>query len=307
MPSELRRGIAWSLAGAFFGGCFVIPWKLANELGSPATSTVALLAFAALFNTLLGVAQHRHSARPRLEPYELGVALALAVLSLLGNLGSATAVQTLSASLLNVLLRGEVLVVALLAWVVLGERVERRFWLGAGLAGCGLLVLHGPLEGGPVAAQGTGFALLAVLAFSAMAVLTRQGIRRIDPVRVNALRLWASLPLWFLAVGTPADLGTVGAAQLGYAALAAFAGPTAARLCLILSARHVDARITALGALSAPAISLGLEVVVLGHVPPPRELMGGAILLAGIAVPLARRDVLQRVFTRSSDLHAGPR
>jgi len=295
MPSDYRRGIAWSLGAALCSGFFVIPWKLANEVGDPTTSTFALLGFAALFNTALGIASGGGASRRALGRYELWIALALAALSLLGNLASATAIRTLSASLMNVLQRGELLVVALLAWAMLGERVERRFWMGAAIAGIGLVVLRDPWGGGSGDLRGTGFALLSVLCFSAMAVVTRMAIHRIDPVRVNALRLWMTLPLWLLVAGGPEALGSTGREQLLYAALAAFAGPFAARLCLILSARHVAARITTLGALSAPAISLPLEAMILGHVPPVHELLGGAILLAGIAIPLLGRRAPHRV------------
>jgi len=288
MSSDYRRGIVWSLGAALCSGFFVIPWKLANEVGDPATSTFALLGFAALFNTALGVAPLRGGSRRALGRYELWIALALAALSLFGNLASATAIRTLSASLMNVLQRGEVLVVALLAWAMLGERGERRFWLGAAIAGAGFVVLRDPYGGGSVDLRGTGFALLSVLCFSAMSVVTRMAIHRVDPVRVNAIRLWMTLPMWLLVAGGPGALASMGRAQLYYVALAAFAGPFAARLCLILSARHVAARITTLGALSAPAISLPLEAMLLGHVPPVHELLGGAIMLAGIAIPLVR-------------------
>lgn len=289
MPPNYRRGIAWSLGAAFWSGVFVIPWKLANEVGDAATSTLLLLAFAGVFNTLLGLVQRRGGPRLALGRYELLIALAIAALSLLGNLASATAIQTLSASLLNVLQRSEVLAVALLAWAMLGERVDRLYWLGAAIAGVGLVVLRDPFGAGPADATGTGYALLAVLCFSAMSVLTRMAIQRVDLVRLNALRLWMTVPLWFAISGVPDELGTIGRAQLGYAALAAFAGPFAARLCLMLSARHVDARVTTLGVLSAPVISLGLELLIFGDVPPRHQLIGGAIMLAGIAVPLVRR------------------
>jgi len=291
---DFRRGVAWSLGAALASGIFVIPWKLANTAGDTAAAAFALLGFAALFNTALSLMQRGGPPRVALAPYEGWIALALAVLSLLGNLASAAAIATLSASLMNVLQRGEVLGVALLAWAVLGERVERRFWLGAGLAGVGMVVLRDPFGEAVVDARGSLFALASVICFSAMAVVTRMAIHRVDPVRVNMLRLWMTLPLWVLLSGGTGGLASLHAAQLGYAALAAFAGPFAARLCLILSARHVDARITTLGALSAPAISVPLEIAILGHVPLPRELLGGAILLLGIAVPLLRLPARRR-------------
>jgi drug/metabolite transporter (DMT)-like permease len=151
------------------------------------------------------------------------------------------------------------------------------------------VVLRDPLGPGAVDLRGTVFAFLAVVCFSAMAVVTRRVIHRVDAVRVNALRLWMTLPFGYVLAGAPTDLASIPLAQLGYAALAAFAGPFAARLCLILSARHVDARITAIGALSAPVISLPLEMLLLGVTPPAHELLGGAIMLGGIAIPLTRR------------------
>ena len=289
MPSDDRRGIAWSLGAALASGFFVIPWKLANQHGDPATSTLALLGFAALFNTALGLVQLRNGPRRPFGRVELGAALAMAALSLLGNLAGATAIQTLSAALFNVLGRGEVLVVALLAWLLLGERVERLYWVGAAIAGVGLLVMRDPLGGAAIDPRGMFFAFLCVLCFSAMAVLTRYVIHRVDAVRINALRLWMTVPFGYILAGGPTDFADVSTAQLGWAALAALAGPFAARLCLIQSSRYVDARVTTLGALSAPVVSLGLEVVLLAATPPLLELVGGAIMLGGIALPLAWR------------------
>jgi drug/metabolite transporter (DMT)-like permease len=276
MIPDRRRGIAWALGSA-------------NEVGEPSTSAFALLAWAALFNSLLGIYQLRGRRPIPLTPYEGWIALALAVLSLLGNLASASGIAILSPSLFNVLQRSEVLVVPLLAWALIGERVERRFWLGAAIAAAGLLVMNDPFGSASVDPRGALFALAAVLCFSVMGVVTRMAIFRVDPVRLNAMRLWMTLPLWWVVTGGAVDLGSIGAAQLGYTALAAFAGPFAARLCLIFSARHVDARITALGALGAPAVSVPFEWLLLAHVPPRQQLFGGAILLAGIAVPLLRR------------------
>jgi len=289
MPPDRRRGIAWALGAAVASGTFVIPWKLANAAGEPANSAFALLAFAALFNTVLGLGQRRRGRRLPLGRYELGVAAVMAVLSLLGNLASAAAIERLSASIANVLHRADVIVVALMAWALLGERVDRRYWLGAGLAVVGLAILRAPGGTDAVDPRGTLFAGGAVLCFSGMTVLTRMAIQRVDPVRLNATRLWMSLPLWLVIAGGAGELAGMGPAQLGWSALAAFAGPFAARLCMILSSRHVDARTTTLGVLSAPVISVPLEAVFLGRTPLPHEWLGGTILLLGIAVPLLRR------------------
>ncbi len=214
------------------------------------------------------------------------VAVLLGALSLLGNLASATAITSLSPSVLTILLRTDVLVVALLAWMVLRERVDWRFWLGTAIATVGVIVLHDPRGDAQIDLRGSAFAFGAVVCFSAMAVATRKAIRRIDPVRVNAIRLWVSLPLWILLAGGFGTLGSMAPDQLGWVALAAFTGPFLARLCLNMSSRHIEARVTSLVVLASPLVTIPLDLVFLGHVPALHELLGGAILLSGIAIPL---------------------
>ncbi len=290
MAADRRSGIFWALGAALGGGAFLVPWKLANEGADSSNSAFALLAFAAVFNTMLMLAGRRRPPRTRrpLARYELGVAVVLAVLSLLGNLASAAAITTLSASVLTVLLRGDMMVAALLGWVILRERVERRFWFGAAVAVIGVLVLYDPRGDAQIDLRGSALALGAVVCFSLMAVVTRGAIHRVDPVRLNATRLWMTLPLWIVLSRGFSSLSSMEADRLGWIALAAFLGPFLARLCLIMSSRHVEVRVTSLVALASPLVTIPLDLLFLGHVPTANEVMGGSILIAGIAIPLLR-------------------
>ena len=290
---ERRKGITWALMGALGGAVFVIPWKLASEVGQPAHSALILLFSAAIANTAFVAWQRISSQRSnfRIARVELAVAVLLATFTLFGNLASARAIQVLSPALLNVLLRTEVLIIATLAWLLLGERVERRFWIGAAIAALGLVVLQGPLDA--IRSQGlfgvgTGMALLAAACFSSLSVLTRYFIHRIDPVMVNALRLWLAVALWFVFNSRP-DFSNLPSEQIAYAGLAALAGPFFARLCLMISARHVEARVTALANLTTPAMTLLFAFVLLSDWPQTHQLIGGAIMISGIAIPMLRR------------------
>ena len=291
-PEEHRLGLAWAILSAILGACFVIPWKLANEVGHPAHSVLILLSLAALANTLT-IAGQVVAGRTRLRITRtdwLAGAL-LASFTLFGNLASARAIQDLSPAVLNVLLRGEVIVVAVLGWVMLGERVEPRFWMGAALAAVGLVVLQGPLPRGGLVAyfgSGAGMALVAVGCFSTLAVLTRYFIARIDPVLVNALRLWLSVVLWFPFYGESGMIGEIPQQQLVYAGLAAVAGPFLGRLSIMLSARHLEVRTTALMNLLTPPLTLVAALLILSDWPLGHELVGGAIMLAGVAIPVLR-------------------
>jgi len=299
MPQRLR-GLSFALAGAALGGAFVIPWKLAAREGSVSSMVLVMLAVAAILNTAaLGLP--RASRRPPGGSARLtwALAAAIALLTLAGNSASAAAIGRLSAPLTSVVLRAEVIAVAILGWAALGERVSARFWAGAALAGCGLWVAQAPSAGG-ADALGLLFGLAAATSFGAIGVLTRRYIQRIDPVTVNALRLWLAVGLWFVVSGPrlPSDLTP---AVVGYASLAALLGPALARVSLMLSARDLEARITAMVGLTGPLWAALFAWVFLGTVPVRSELIGGGLLVVGVALPLARRGAAPEGPDRARD------
>ncbi len=272
---------------------YVIPWKLANEAGDPAHSVLVLMSAAALANSALAVGHRIAVGGIRLQSLSLDFAVAslLAVFTLLGNLASAYAAQDLSPALLNVLMRAEVMLVAVVAWLLLGEHAPRRFWLGATIAMVGLFVLQERSEGaheGALLGAGTGMALAAAACFSALAVTTRHFIHRIDPVLVNALRLWIAVALWFPFHAWPRP-GEMPTRQIVWAVAAAMMGPFASRLCMMFSARDVEARTTTLANLTSPLMTLPLGWLLLSDLPSSHQLLGGALMLAGIAIPLLPR------------------
>lgn len=284
MSSDHRRGISWALASAIGSAGFVIPWKLASTYGPATTSTLILLVSAAVFTSILTAYQQR--SLPTFNGFDFRVALGLAICTLIGNLASAHAIEALSPALLTVLQRSEVIIVALLAWPILGERIDRRFWIGSAIALGGLYLIQDPIAGDDARADGMVWAGLSVFCFGSMSVITRRVIHRIDAVSVNALRLWVSVGLWFIWNGFPAELHEISRGQLGFAALAAFFGPFMARLCLMASARYIEARLTTLATLAAPPLTLALGYVLLADLPGVRAMQGGLIMLIGISIPI---------------------
>lgn len=286
-----RRGILWALASAFGIAAFVVPWKIASSHGEARMNTLLLLFAAAIFTSLLTGYQQR--SFPTFRAFDLRVAAALAACTLVGNLASANAIQLVSPALLTVLQRSEVIFVALLAWPIIGERIDRSFWLGAAVAGCGLLLLQGPVSLGEPRATGIAWAAASAFCFGSMAVITRKFIHRFDTVSVNALRLWLAVALWFVWNGFPDELYEITTEQACYATLAAFFGPFMGRLCMMTSAKYIEARITTLATLAAPPLTLALAYAVLSDLPGAREIQGGIIMLIGISIP-----ILQRLFLK---------
>jgi len=284
MPSDHRRGLLWALAAAVGIASFVIPWKVAASHGGTAINTLLLLTIAAVFNSLL--TGFRKRSFPRFRPFDLGIAAALATFTLFGNLASAAAIHHLSPALLTVMQRSEVIIVALLAWPIIGERIEARFWIVAAVAGFGLFLLQDAVSASEPRAVGMTWAAVSAFCFASMAVITRLFIQRIDLVAVNALRLWIAVALWFVFNGFPAEIFEVSAAQAGYVGLAAFFGPFLGRLCMMNSARYIEARVTTLATLAAPPLTLLLATVLLADQPSAREIQGGIVMLIGIAIPV---------------------
>lgn len=288
MHQARRLGILWALGAAVGIAGWAIPWKLASAHGAAQTNALLLLVFAASFNSLYN---HLRSGGSRgLTRFDWSLAAALAALTLLGNIASANAIRALSPELLTVVQRGEIILVALLAWPIVGERPDRPFWLGAAVACAGLVIVQAPFEAADARAVGFAWAGLSVTAFGSMAVLTRRFIHRFEPARVNGMRLWLSVGMWFAWYGVPPTLLEVTPTQAAYTSLAAFCGPFAGRLAMMTSARYLEARLSTLATLAAPPLTLLLGMLVLSATPTPQEIIGGLVMLVGVAIPVLGRS-----------------
>ncbi|HEX7476916.1 MAG TPA: DMT family transporter [Polyangiales bacterium] len=290
MSEQRLTGIAWAVGSALGSAAFLIPWKLAASVGTARVNLLLLLVAAAVLNSValpfLPRARSAQSGAPA-RRRALWLAAQLSVLTLLGNWASAMAIGELSAPVLSVLQRTEVLVVALLAWLWLGERIDARFGLGTLIAGAGLLFIQNDALHGRAGAVGTFYGLLAAASFGTMIVLARRAGQAIDPVSVNAQRLWLSVALWFVINGVPGALWKITAQQLLYAALAALCGPVLSRVCIMYSVRYVEARVSALTILCAPVLTLWLSHLWFGGLPGTQQLLGGLLMLTGIALPIS--------------------
>ena len=269
--------------------CFLVPWKQATLYGEPRFATLVLLTTAAAFNSgaalLPQLRTHEESKRP-LGP-TLKLSLVFAVLTLAGNLSSAEAVSRISSSLLAVLQRCEVLVVGLLSVPLLRERVRLPFWIGTATAAIGVVLLQHESAGSQTfEPTGVLFGLGSACAFGTMIVLTRRHIHEVSPVLLNAVRLWLSVALWFVVQRALPSAAELPGTLVFFAALAGFFGPFLARLGALFSARGLTASTTAIASLATPVLTLLLSFLIHGTWPTGQELLGGAVLLVGVAVPL---------------------
>jgi len=130
------------------------------------------------------------------------------------------------------------------------------------------------------------WALGGASSFGTMVIITRKVIDRIQPVTVNVMRLWLAVAFLAAVPGTAARALAAGHELWLMAAVAAFCGPFVSRLCIMYALRHVTAAYQVLISLSAPVFAFVLGYLFLGTVPTGPELVGGGIMLIGIAVPV---------------------
>jgi drug/metabolite transporter (DMT)-like permease len=247
-----------------------------------------MLACAAVLNTIAAVGQLR--GRLRIDRLALAVASALAACTVVGNIAALRALATLEPAIASVATHTQVLFVVALAWPLLGERPSRRFWVGAALAGGGFVVMQPtPAAGATVTGEGLLWALLAASMWAAMQVITRAYATRIQPVAINAIRLWLAVAAMACMPGAVGDLSAAPPDLWLLAGAAALAGPFASRVCLMYSVRYISASHSTLIGLVGPVFALGFGVAILGTAPAPVELLGGAIIAAGVAIPLSER------------------
>jgi len=179
----------------------------------------------------------------------------------------------------------------LLGWLFLGERIARREALGIGIAavGCALLA-GGDVHGADGRALlGDALALCGAVTAAGYFVVGRR-LRAALPLgaylaAVNAVAAVALCGL-VAATGTPV-LGFAGEDYLAMV-LAALVASVIGHTLLNWSVRRVPVHLVALGILGEPVGASLLAWLFLGEAPPGHAVLGGAVILAGIAVGFAR-------------------
>lgn len=179
------------------------------------------------------------------------------------------------------------LLVAILAWILLDERLRASGWLILAVAFAGLaLVIGGSLGGGDI--SGDLFAL-AVAVFSAahVTLIRRHRARNLAAVTLPAaiLAIAVSLPFAQPLVVSLSDIGLLillGGVQMSF-------GLT----CFILALRYLPAAEVTLIALLEPIIGPVWVWLLIGEQPALTTIIGGAIVLGALAAYVllaARRD-----------------
>ncbi|WP_306319174.1 MULTISPECIES: DMT family transporter [unclassified Streptomyces] len=248
---------------------------------SPGTASYLRCALALPLLALLCAPERRREGPPGARHLALA---ALAGALFAGDMLLWTAaIGEVGAGLSTVLVNVQVVLVPLLAWLVDGERVTRRFllWLGPLVVGVALTggVLSDAVGDEPL--LGTVHALLAALCYSGFLFLLRRGGLS-GRVRQTYLTVTASAGLVSLGVGALWSGVTFapGWAALGWLAGASLTSGVIGWLLVAVHSPRLASHVGAVLLLLTPAGALACGAAVLGERPTPLQLAGCALLLA---------------------------
>lgn len=296
------KGIGYGIMGAFSTGFYIVFFKKATAVATRDQMLILLFLFSSIIHIIYILANRRGASGSsalvgffRATPTELTCAVLMAIAAIFGNLGSASAVATMSAPLVTALVRFEVLFVGLVGFIAMGEKLT--WWFFVGFA----IVLAGMGYALPDAAWGSSnlnavlYSLLAAVSFGSITLAARYYRHRIDIVKVNLLRILMALGI--MALWT--DLSFLATASwqpaYTYLAICAFCGPFVARLFKMASSRWVQAGYTALTALLQPVFALILSLLLVPEFVLDRhEIIGGLVMLLGIGVSLVPKLITKK-------------
>lgn len=175
---------------------------------------------------------------------------------------------------------------AIIAGIVLGERLGLRGFAGLGLAAVGLFLVVGPGgSGGESRLLGDALFVAGALLWGVYSVLARSASRRFNAVSTSlygiALGTVILVPLALLEGGVPSLLAAPPEALAGIGYLAVF-GTVAAFVLLNLGVARIGAARASAFALLVPVVGVLTSVAFLGEPLGPLTVVGGAIVLAGL-------------------------
>ncbi len=195
------------------------------------------------------------------------------------------------------------LLVALWARFVVREPVRRRIWFALALSLAGLSLVVDLWGGVSLDGLGVVFAFLSAVTFALYLLLAEHVVGRRDPVSLLcfgfffASVFWAiSQPWWSFPFDVPGEtvslLGNLSGVSLPVWALMLWMvilGTIVPFFLLVGSLRHIPATRAAIAAMAEPVVASAVAFAWLDERLSATQLVGGAIVLAGIALAQSAR------------------
>jgi drug/metabolite transporter (DMT)-like permease len=283
-----RPGLA-AVAGALTIAFSAILVRLAKV--EPATAAIFRCAYALpVLGVLAWLEDRRFGARPARERR---LAIPAGVFFAADLIFWHHAIGDVGAGLATVLGNLQVVVVPVAAWLVLGERIERRVLIALPLVCVGVLLISGVLERGAFGAdpaRGVVFGLLTGLTYAGFILVLRQGsadLRRPAGPLLDATAVATVTAIAAGLIAGEADLVPHWPAH-GWLLTLALSSQVLGWLLITTSLPRLPAALTSVTLTIQPVGSVILGVLLLSETPTAIQLAGVVCILGGL-VAIARR------------------
>jgi drug/metabolite transporter (DMT)-like permease len=303
MPARTLPPAATATAGAVCISSSAVLMKLADT--SPSITALGRCAFALPVLGALAWAERRHGAPPL--PARSRWLAQLAGLFLAGDLIVwSHAINAIGAGLGTVVGNLQVLIVAVLAWLFLGERPRRSLVLASPVMLAGLVLVGGLADVGGSRAYGTDPTLgvvfgVAVAVIYAVYIVTLRQATSVQGPPARSPRPAVAAVLFQATAGATVASALLGLAlndyrfgphpspwpTLGWLALLALTSQVIGWLLITVSMPRLPAGMVGALLLVQPAGSVTLSYAFLGERPSALQLAGVALILAGVVIAVS--------------------
>ena len=205
------------------------------------------------------------------------------------------AIEQVGAGLATVLGNTQVVLVALLAWLVLGERAPRSAVAAIPIVGVGVVLISGVFEEGAYGsnpALGALFGVLTGIAYSGFLLVLREGnrdLRRPAGPLFDATLASAAGCLVYGALVRDLDL-TPSLGATGWLVLLALSSQVFGWLLISVSLPRLPAALTSVMLTFQPLCAVLFAAILIDEAPSALQLAGAACILAGlVAATVTRR------------------
>jgi drug/metabolite transporter (DMT)-like permease len=272
-----------ALLGAGFIASSGVLYRFAHV--TPETATVFRCVYGLPLLLVATVVERRHAGplpgRDRLLAIVAGVFFASDLLFWHHS------IDAVGAGLATVLANLQVVVVALAAWLLFGERPARRTLAALPLILAGVVLIGGLVGTGTYGADpllGVVLGLITALSYAAYLIVLRHVGRRhtAEPVAISTATTAVVAALVGIALGRFDPIPTW--PSHGWLLLLGVTAQSAGYLLISLSLPRLPAVATSIILLAQPVVSVGLAMVLLGETPSAAQLGGVALVIGGIAL-----------------------
>ncbi len=203
------------------------------------------------------------------------------------------AIDAIGAGLSTVLGNTQVVLVALAAWALWGERPPRRTAVSAVLVAAGVVLISGVVGSsayGPRPGAGVAYGVLTGVAYAVFILLLRESARGRRPAAALADATAASALVCAVAGVAVGDLDlTPGWHATAWLVLLALTSQVLGWLLISASLARLPAALTAITLTLQPVATVIFGAIILGESPSPWQVAGVAVILAAVLLASTAR------------------